>query len=186
MLSAIPAQTLPDFARPPEGFLVSHIADAVSAARPTAPPAVRSRTWPHGHFASPRRLSSRRHTAQALSVALKPPPVKPLPRIAAAIHVARSLDLTSRLLFPQVHAEIMVDVPVEHGLLMENLLDLAHAPFTHTTTFARGWPVPDFVKFHANKVRGWLGKAGLPCLPTCGPGGRARTRDAAPAAHRDG
>ncbi|KXZ55126.1 hypothetical protein GPECTOR_3g278 [Gonium pectorale] len=51
-----------------------------------------------------------------------------------------------------VHAEIMVDVPVEHGLLMENLLDLAHAPFTHTTTFARGWPVPDFVKFHANKV----------------------------------
>jgi hypothetical protein len=24
------------------------------------------------------------------------------------------------------------DVPVEHGLLMENLLDLAHAPFTHT------------------------------------------------------
>ncbi|EFJ44919.1 chlorophyll a oxygenase [Volvox carteri f. nagariensis] len=52
----------------------------------------------------------------------------------------------------QVHAEIMVDVPVEHGLLMENLLDLAHAPFTHTTTFARGWPVPDFVKFHTNKL----------------------------------
>ncbi|GIL55475.1 hypothetical protein Vafri_11035 [Volvox africanus] len=51
-----------------------------------------------------------------------------------------------------VHAEIMVDVPVEHGLLMENLLDLAHAPFTHTTTFARGWPVPDFVKFHTNKM----------------------------------
>ncbi|GIL85233.1 hypothetical protein Vretimale_10723 [Volvox reticuliferus] len=51
-----------------------------------------------------------------------------------------------------VHAEIMVDVPVEHGLLMENLLDLAHAPFTHTTTFARGWPVPDFVKFHTNKL----------------------------------
>ncbi|PNH08700.1 Chlorophyllide a oxygenase, chloroplastic, partial [Tetrabaena socialis] len=51
-----------------------------------------------------------------------------------------------------IHAEIMVDVPVEHGLLMENLLDLAHAPFTHTSTFARGWPVPDFVKFHANKV----------------------------------
>ena len=30
---------------------------------------------------------------------------------------------------------------MEHGLLVENLLDLAHAPFTHTTTFARGWPV---------------------------------------------
>lgn len=43
-----------------------------------------------------------------------------------------------------------VEVPVEHGLLMENLLDLAHAPFTHTSTFAKGWPVPDSVKF---KVR---------------------------------
>lgn len=52
----------------------------------------------------------------------------------------------------EIHAEIMVDVPVEHGLLIENLLDLAHAPFTHTTTFARGWPVPDMVKFHANKL----------------------------------
>ncbi len=51
-----------------------------------------------------------------------------------------------------VHAEIMVDVPVEHGLLMENLLDLAHAPFTHVSTFARGWPVPDAVKFHAKRL----------------------------------
>lgn len=51
-----------------------------------------------------------------------------------------------------IHAEICLEVPVEHGLLMENLLDLAHAPFTHTSTFARGWPVPDFVKFHANKL----------------------------------
>ena len=38
---------------------------------------------------------------------------------------------------------------MEHGLLMENLLDLAHAPFTHTSTFAKGWPVPDSVKFKA-------------------------------------
>lgn len=45
------------------------------------------------------------------------------------------------------HSEIVLDLPVEHGLLMENLLDLAHAPFTHTTTFARGWPVPSLVKF---------------------------------------
>lgn len=51
-----------------------------------------------------------------------------------------------------MHAEIMVDVPVEHGLLMENLLDLAHAPFTHTSTFARGWPIPDIVKFHTGKL----------------------------------
>lgn len=34
----------------------------------------------------------------------------------------------------------------------QNLLDLAHAPFTHTGTFARGWPVPDAVKFHAQKL----------------------------------
>jgi chlorophyllide a oxygenase len=52
----------------------------------------------------------------------------------------------------QIHAEITVEVPVEHGLLIENLLDLAHAPFTHVSTFARGWPVPDFVKFHAHRV----------------------------------
>ena len=41
-----------------------------------------------------------------------------------------------------IHAELVLDVPVEHGLLLENLLDLAHAPFTHTSTFAKGWPVP--------------------------------------------
>ena len=39
-----------------------------------------------------------------------------------------------------------MELPVEHGLLMENLLDLAHAPFTHTTTFAKGWPVPRYVE----------------------------------------
>jgi chlorophyllide a oxygenase len=48
-----------------------------------------------------------------------------------------------------VHAELTMDVPVDAGLLLENLLDLAHAPFTHTSTFARGWPVPDAVKFRA-------------------------------------
>uniref|UniRef100_A0A6U3AD81 Pheophorbide a oxygenase domain-containing protein n=3 Tax=Lotharella globosa TaxID=91324 RepID=A0A6U3AD81_9EUKA len=51
-----------------------------------------------------------------------------------------------------VHAELEMEVPVEHGLLMENLLDLAHAPFTHTSTFAKGWSVPDSVKFHASKM----------------------------------
>jgi chlorophyllide a oxygenase len=54
----------------------------------------------------------------------------------------------------RIHAEIEVEVPVEHGLLVENLLDLAHAPFTHTSTFARGWPVPDAVKFHASRLLG--------------------------------
>lgn len=47
-----------------------------------------------------------------------------------------------------------MEVQVEHGLLMENLLDLAHAPFTHTTTFAKGWPIPDAVKFKAAEYLG--------------------------------
>jgi chlorophyllide a oxygenase len=51
-----------------------------------------------------------------------------------------------------IHTELELEVPVEHGLLIENLLDLAHAPFTHTSTFARGWPVPELVKFHAGKM----------------------------------
>lgn len=37
---------------------------------------------------------------------------------------------------------------------MENLLDLAHAPFTHTSTFAKGWPIPDRVKFRAAQLLG--------------------------------
>ncbi|CAK9883400.1 unnamed protein product [Sphagnum tenellum] len=55
-----------------------------------------------------------------------------------------------------IHAQIVLELPVEHGLLVENLLDLAHAPFTHTTTFARGWKVPSFVKFRTPmaKLRG--------------------------------
>jgi chlorophyllide a oxygenase len=60
-----------------------------------------------------------------------------------------------------LHAEIVVeDVPAEHGLLLENLLDLAHAPFTHTSTFAKGWRVPDMVRFAAGATRapgdGWV------------------------------
>lgn len=51
-----------------------------------------------------------------------------------------------------VHCELEMEVPVEHGLLIENLLDLAHAPFTHTSTFARGWPVPEAVTFQAGKM----------------------------------
>ena len=54
----------------------------------------------------------------------------------------------------EIHAELMLQVPVEHGLFLENLLDLAHAPFTHTATFAKGWPIPDAVKFHTNKLLG--------------------------------
>eukprot|EP00897_Mesotaenium_endlicherianum_P000607 jgi/Mesen1/10547/ME000083S10057 len=46
-----------------------------------------------------------------------------------------------------IHAEIVIELPVEHGLLVENLLDLAHAPFTHTSTFAKGWSVPSMVRF---------------------------------------
>lgn len=47
----------------------------------------------------------------------------------------------------KVHAEIVMELPVEHGLLLDNLLDLAHAPFTHTSTFAKAWSVPSLVKF---------------------------------------
>ncbi|KAL8485624.1 hypothetical protein ACS0TY_027786 [Phlomoides rotata] len=47
----------------------------------------------------------------------------------------------------EIHAEIVMELPVEHGLLLDNLLDLAHAPFTHTSTFAKGWSVPSFVNF---------------------------------------
>ncbi|MGK7896590.1 MAG: Rieske 2Fe-2S domain-containing protein [Xenococcus sp. (in: cyanobacteria)] len=46
-----------------------------------------------------------------------------------------------------LQAEIRMELDVEHGLMLENLLDLAHAPFTHTRTFAKGWSVPDFVRF---------------------------------------
>ncbi|KAJ7540165.1 hypothetical protein O6H91_10G003600 [Diphasiastrum complanatum] len=46
-----------------------------------------------------------------------------------------------------IHAEIALEVDVEHSLLLENLLDLVHAPFTHTTTFAKGWPVYSSVQF---------------------------------------
>lgn len=52
----------------------------------------------------------------------------------------------------EVHSELLIDVPVEHGLLIENLLDLAHAPFTHTSTFAKGWPIPDIVNFKTHKL----------------------------------
>jgi chlorophyllide a oxygenase len=40
-----------------------------------------------------------------------------------------------------------VEIPVEHGLFLDNLLDLAHAPFTHQGTFAKGWTAPEMVKF---------------------------------------
>ena len=53
-----------------------------------------------------------------------------------------------------VHAELVMEVPVDHGLLLENLLDLAHAPFTHTTTFAKGWPIPESVRFHTAQLLG--------------------------------
>ena len=45
--------------------------------------------------------------------------------------------------------QIVIELPVEHGLLLDNLLDLAHAPFTHTSTFAKGWAVPRY-SIHEN------------------------------------
>ncbi|KAK7321008.1 hypothetical protein VNO77_31053 [Canavalia gladiata] len=57
----------------------------------------------------------------------------------------------------EVHAEIVMELPIEHGLLLDNLLDLAHAPFTHTSTFAKGWSVPSMVQFltPASGLRGY-------------------------------
>jgi hypothetical protein len=59
----------------------------------------------------------------------------------------------SRVLHIFCHMQIVLELPVEHGLLVENLLDLAHAPFTHTTTFARGWKVPRWVSYIHNYSR---------------------------------
>jgi chlorophyllide a oxygenase len=64
-----------------------------------------------------------------------------------AAHLRRMLRRSERRWCP-----FQVEVPVEHGLLMENLLDLAHAPFTHTSTFAKGWPIPDAVRFHTQRM----------------------------------
>ncbi|KAK7410597.1 hypothetical protein VNO78_01519 [Psophocarpus tetragonolobus] len=47
----------------------------------------------------------------------------------------------------EVHSEIVMELPIEHGLLLDNLLDVVHAPFIHTSTFAKGWSVPSLVKF---------------------------------------
>lgn len=73
-------------------------------------------------------------------------------RSGASKHANTSLTFFFSVV--QVHAELTMEVPVEHGLLLENLLDLAHAPFTHTSTFAKGWPVPDVVKFNARRMLG--------------------------------
>ncbi|KAG8633125.1 hypothetical protein MANES_18G077506v8 [Manihot esculenta] len=35
--------------------------------------------------------------------------------------------------------QIVRELPVEHGLLLDNLLDIVQAPFVHTSTFAKGW-----------------------------------------------
>ncbi|KKI98167.1 Rieske 2Fe-2S domain-containing protein [Prochlorothrix hollandica] len=56
-----------------------------------------------------------------------------------------------------LQAELVMDLEVEHGLMLENLLDLAHAPFTHTGTFAKGWPVPPFVRFANAATTPWTG-----------------------------
>ncbi|KAK7282723.1 hypothetical protein RIF29_11719 [Crotalaria pallida] len=47
----------------------------------------------------------------------------------------------------EVHYEIVIELPIEHGLLLDNLLDLVHPPFTHASTFAKGWSVPSLVEF---------------------------------------
>ena len=36
-----------------------------------------------------------------------------------------------------IHSYIVMDFPIEHGLVLDNLLELYYAPFTHTTTFSK-------------------------------------------------
>ncbi|XP_039069126.1 chlorophyllide a oxygenase, chloroplastic-like [Hibiscus syriacus] len=57
----------------------------------------------------------------------------------------------------EIHAEFAMELPIEHGILLDNLLDVVHAPFVHTSTFARGWTVPSSVKFltPASGLRGY-------------------------------
>ena len=43
---------------------------------------------------------------------------------------------------------------MEHGLLLENLLDLAHAPFAHASAPAEGWPAPEAVRSAAARLLG--------------------------------
>ena len=68
----------------------------------------------------------------------------------------KTLDLRPLVLAQQ----IVMELPVEHGLLLDNLLDLAHAPFTHTSTFAKGWSVPRLV-FPGPKSRFHCSLSGL-------------------------
>jgi phenylpropionate dioxygenase-like ring-hydroxylating dioxygenase large terminal subunit len=84
---------------------------------------------------------------------IRAPTLLPAERGGACI-AARIHEPVAAAARPQVHAELTLEVPVEHGLLLENLLDLAHAPFTHTSTFAKGWPVPEVVKFNARRMLG--------------------------------
>ena len=87
-------------------------------------------------------------------------------------HSARRTALPATAPLP---AEIEIEVPVEHGLLVENLLDLAHAPFTHTTTFARGWPVPGELPGQCPSAGG--GDASLPwCRQWCSSAAQAAGR----------
>ena len=47
----------------------------------------------------------------------------------------------------KIHAELVVDLPVEPGLLLENLFDTAYASFTHAGILAKGWDPSALVRF---------------------------------------
>ena len=36
-----------------------------------------------------------------------------------------------------IHAQIFMEFPIEHGLFLDNLSELYYAPFTHTANFAK-------------------------------------------------
>ena len=47
----------------------------------------------------------------------------------------------------EVLAELEIDLPLEHGLLLENLLDLAHAPFSNGGWCLEAGTLPRFLQF---------------------------------------
>ena len=131
-----PTLPLPAVSRPPEGYRIHAGAPAGPAACLPCPACL---------------------PTQMLAYLAEPPAKQPDSRTIALASTFNRPCPSSHfhlISLPLLRAEIEVEVPVEHGLLVENLLDLAHAPFTHTSTFARGWPVPDAVKFHASRLLG--------------------------------
>jgi phenylpropionate dioxygenase-like ring-hydroxylating dioxygenase large terminal subunit len=49
------------------------------------------------------------------------------------------------------HAEVEFEAPIDHGLLIENVLDAAHLPFVHGSSFARKWKIPVHLQYESRR-----------------------------------